>query len=98
LIEALAAGPSTAALASTATATTRATSTTAAFAGNHGTGFVYDQRAAHEVATVAGLDGAIGRRVVVNFHEAKPASLAGKTITHYIHAIHGDTRLREEIR
>jgi hypothetical protein len=97
LIEPLAAGPSTAALASTPTATTRAPST-AAFAGNHGTGFVYDQRAAHEVATVAGLDGAIGRRVVVNFHEAKPASLAGKTITHYIHAIHGHTRLGEEIR
>jgi hypothetical protein len=97
LSEALAAGPSTAALASTATATTRA-STAAAFAGNHGTGFVYDQRAAHQVATVAGFDGAIGCSVVVNFHEAKPASLAGKTIAHYVDAIHGDTRLREEIR
>jgi hypothetical protein len=96
LIEALAAGPSTAALASTATA--RAASTTAAFAGNHGTGFVYDQRAAHQVATVAGFDGAIGCGVVVNFNEAKPASLAGKTIPHHVHAIHGDTRLREEIR
>jgi hypothetical protein len=93
----LVARPSTAALASTTTATTRASST-ATFAGNHGTGFVYDQRAAHEVAAVASFDGAIGCGVVVNFHEAKPACLAGKTITHYIHAIHGDTRLREEIR
>jgi hypothetical protein len=97
LIEELAAGPSTTALASTATAATRP-STTTAFAGNHGTGFVYYQRAAHQVATVAGLDGAIGCSVVVNFHEAKPASLACKTIAHYVYAIHGDTRLREEIR
>jgi hypothetical protein len=96
LIEALPAGPATAALASAAT--TRTTSTTAAFAGNHGTGFVDNECTAHQVAAIARFHGTVSSGIVVYLNEAEPASLAGKTITHHVHAIHGDTRLGEEIR
>jgi hypothetical protein len=95
MIRLLPARTATAALASAAT-TTRAS--TAAFAGNHGTGFIHHQCAAHQVASVASLHCTIGSGVVVNFNEAKSASLTGKTITHYVHAIHGNARLGEEIR
>jgi hypothetical protein len=88
--------PSAAALASSAS--TRPSTAPTAFAGNHGTGFVDYQRAAHQVASVASFDGTIGSRVVADFNEPESASLAGKTIAHHIHAIHGNTRLREEIR
>src|SRR5271170_2677609 len=91
----LAARTSTAAFASAAS--TRATSATA-FAWNHGTGFVHYECAAHQVATIAGFHRAVSRGIVVDFNEPEPARLTGKTITHYVHAIHGNTRLREEIR
>jgi hypothetical protein len=73
-------------------------SATAAFAWNHGARFVYDQCAAHQVAAIASFHGAVGSRIVVDLNEPESASLAGKTIAHDIHAIHGNTRLREEIR
>jgi hypothetical protein len=80
-------------------ATTRTTSaTTAAFARNHGAGFVHYQGAAHQVATVAGFHRTVGGGVVVDFNESKPASLTGETITHHVYAIDGYARLREEIR
>src|ERR1700677_1954026 len=93
---ALPSGPATTALASATRAT--ASATTAAFARNHGTSFVHHQGAAHQVAAVAGFHRTIGGGVVVDLNEAEPASFTGKTITHYVHAIHGNTRLREEIR
>jgi hypothetical protein len=96
LNRALATGPSAAALAS-ATSTT-GTATAAAFAGNHGTGFVHHQRAAHQVASITSFDGPVSGGVVVDFNEPESASLASETIAHYVHAIHGDTGLREEIR
>jgi hypothetical protein len=92
----LASGPAAAALASAATAGTTATAAT--FAWHHRTGFVHHQRAAQQVAAVASFDCAVSGGVVVDFDEPESASLTGKTIAHYIHAIHGNTRLREEIR
>jgi FKBP-type peptidyl-prolyl cis-trans isomerase 2 len=82
----------------TSTATRASAATAAAFARDHGTGFIDDQRAAHQVAAVAGFNGTIGSRVVVDFNEPESASLAGKTIAHNIDAVDGNTRLREEIR
>jgi hypothetical protein len=91
----LAARPTTAALASAAP---RTTASPAAFARNHGTGFIDYQCAAHQIATIAGFDGTISRGVIVNLNEPESPSLAGETITHHVHAIDGDTLLREEIR
>jgi hypothetical protein len=91
----LAARPTATALASTAP---RTASSTAAFARNHGTGFVHYQRATHQIAPIAGFYGAVSRRIVVDLNESKTASLTGKTITHHVHAIDGYARLREEIR
>jgi hypothetical protein len=86
-----------AALASTAASRTTPT-TAAALARHHRTSLVDNQRAAHQIAAVAGFHGAVGGSVVVDFNEPEPASLTSKTITHYVHAIDGDARLREEIR
>jgi hypothetical protein len=91
----LAARPTATALASTAP---RTASSTAAFARNHGTGFIDYQCAAHQIAAIAGFDGTVGCGVIVNLNEPESPSLAGETITHHVHAIDGDTRLREEIR
>jgi hypothetical protein len=92
----LTAGPATAALTSAATATRTATAAT--FARNHGTGFVHHQCATQQVAAIASFDGTVRSSVIVDFNEPEAARLTGKTIAHYIHAIHGNTRLREEIR
>src|SRR5512135_3519724 len=86
----LAARPSASAIASAAA--TGSTPTAAAFAGNHGTSFVHYQRATHQVAAIAGFDGAVGGGVVVDFDEAESASLAGESITHHVYAINRNTR------
>src|SRR5436309_15105304 len=56
--------------AATATATTplltTAAATTAALAGSHRTRFIDNYRAAHEVAAIAGFDGAVPRRGIIN--------------------------------
>jgi hypothetical protein len=96
MIRALPARPATAAL--TSATTTGATPAAATFARNHGTGFVHNQRAAHQVATITGFHSTVGSGVIVDFNEPEPASFTGKTITHHVHAIDGDTRLRKEIR
>jgi hypothetical protein len=74
------------------------TATAAAFARNHRPCFVDNQRAAHEVAAIAGFDGAIGRAVIVDFDESEPAGLTCKSVPHYVNAVYADSRLREEIR
>jgi hypothetical protein len=74
------------------------TAAAAALARNHRPCFVDNQRATHEVAAIAGFDGAIGRAVIVNFDEAEPASLASESVPHYVNAVYADPRLREEIR
>jgi hypothetical protein len=88
---------SAAALASTAASRTAST-TASALAWNHGTGFVDHQRAAHQIAPIAGFYGTVSRRVIVDLNEPETASLTGETITHHVHAVDGDTGLREEIR
>jgi hypothetical protein len=95
IIRVLAARPATAAFASAASTRTPATP---AFAWNHGAGFIHHQCAPHQVAAVASFHRTVGSGVVIDFHEPEPTSLTGKTITHYVHAIDGDTRLRKEIR
>jgi hypothetical protein len=87
----------TTALASAAASRT-STAATAAFAGNHGTGFVDHECAAHQVAAIASLNRAVSGGVVIDLNEPESASLAGETIAHYVHAIDGHARLREEIR
>jgi hypothetical protein len=99
--ERLAAASAATTTVSATTATARAAASTpaaSAFAGNHGAGFVDNQCTSHEIAAVASFDGTISRGVVVNFNESESASLACETVTHHVHAVHGNTRLREEIR
>jgi hypothetical protein len=85
--------------AASATFAARTTATAAAaFARNHGASFVDHQSAAQEVAPIARFNCAVCGRVVVDFDESESAGLTCKTIAHHIHAIHGDTRLRKEIR
>jgi hypothetical protein len=89
--------PAASARAATFTPPVTATTASATLPGNHRTSFVYYQRAAHEIAAVASLDGAIRRAIVVDFHESKPASLARESVPHHVNAFYGDTGLREEI-
>jgi hypothetical protein len=91
----LTSGPAAAPIAPTTAAGTPAT---ASFTRNHRTSFVHNQGAAHEVTSVAGFDGSISGSVVVDFNEAEPSGFARESIAHYIHAVYGNTRLREEIR
>jgi len=74
--------------------------TTAAtpFARHHGASFVDHQRAAHQVAAIAGFDGVVSSRVIMDFDESEPAGLSGEAVAHYIDAVHGDSSLRKEIR
>jgi hypothetical protein len=90
--------PGTSAAAFTSATTATGTATTATLAWNHRTGFIHYQRATQEIAAVASFDRTIRSSVVVDFDEPESASLTGKTIAHYIHAVNGNTSLREEIR
>jgi hypothetical protein len=81
-----------------ATAPLAPASATPAFPRHHWTCFVYYESAAHEISPVAGFDGAIGCRIVADLDESEPSGLAREPVAHHVHAIHGDTRLRKEIR
>jgi hypothetical protein len=59
------------------------------------TSLVDDNIAAHEIMSVQSLNGAIGLFVVINFHESKPAWLAGKTVTDQRDVGSGNSRLGE---
>jgi hypothetical protein len=41
---------------------------------------------------------AIGRAVIVDFHESESARLAGEAVAHHVHAVDSYTSLRKEIR
>jgi hypothetical protein len=97
--ESLTAPASTAAFTPPAAFTPSAPSTAAAvLARHHRASFVHYNGPAHKIAAVAGFNGMVGGRVIVDFDESKATRLSSKPITHYIHAVHGDTRLRKEIR
>jgi hypothetical protein len=93
-----AASAATTAISATAAWASASTPAATAFARDHGAGFVDHQGTSHQVAAVACFDGTIRCRVVVNFNEPESASLACETVTHHVHAVDGNTRLREEIR
>jgi hypothetical protein len=96
--ENLTAPASTAAFTPPAAFTPSAPSTAAVLARNHRASLVHHHGPAHKIAAVAGFNGMVGGSVIVDFDESEATSLSGKPITHHIHAVHGDTRLRKEIR
>jgi hypothetical protein len=83
-----------------AAATTTLAMTTApapaAFARRHRTGFIHNHRATHEVAAIACLDRALASRWIVDVYETESTSFPGKTISHYVYCVHGNTRLRKK--
>lgn len=84
----------TVAIATAATTTAIATkipaaTATTAFAGHHGTRFIYHQCAALQLAAIACFHRMIGLAIVMNFNKAKSAGFSAKTVPHHIHAVDG---------
>jgi len=60
------------------------------------TGFIYNQRPAHEGPAITRLNCLTGESVVVNFDEPEPSGFTTETVPKNVHAIHVNSGLREK--